>query len=94
MYYYDIMGYMGSFFISTNLIPQIYHIYKIKNADSISTYSIFLGILAGSLMGTYGILINKLPVVISNVSVCIFYSIIIVMKYMYSNRKIDSEIYV
>ena len=39
---YDYIGYFCSFFISINLIPQIYHIYKIKNVKSISIISYIL----------------------------------------------------
>ena len=52
--YYEYIGYAGAFFISINLIPQIVHIYKNKNADSISTTSIILGIISSVLMLTYG----------------------------------------
>ena len=81
----DIIGYIGTFFISTNLIPQIFHIYKIKNTDSISTMAILLGILSAGFMGTYGFLIEKLPIIISNLMIGSFYCIIMIMKITYQN---------
>ena len=57
---YEYIGYAGAFFISINLIPQILHIYKNKNADSISVTSIVLGIISSILMLTYGFFIFKL----------------------------------
>ena len=62
----DYVGYCGSFLISINLIPQIYHIYKIKNVKSISIISYFLNIFSAILMIAYGVLINKFPIIISN----------------------------
>lgn len=82
----DIVGYIGTFFISTNLIPQIIHIHKIKNADSISTVSITLGILSAVFMGTYGLLIEKIPIIISNLLFGTFYCIIGGMKYIYKSH--------
>jgi uncharacterized protein with PQ loop repeat len=72
----DYVGYLGSFFISINLIPQIYHIYKIKNVKSISIISYFLNIFSAILMIAYGILINKFPIIISNSMILIFSVII------------------
>jgi MtN3 and saliva related transmembrane protein len=81
---YEYVGYTGAFFISINLIPQIYHIYKNKNADSISVTSIALGIISSIIMFSYGILINKFPIIISNGMVFLFYLIILFFKYLYS----------
>ena len=81
---YEVIGFIGSFFISINLIPQIYHIYKNKNANSISVTSIALGIISSIIMFSYGILINKFPIIISNGMVFLFYLIILFFKYLYS----------
>ena len=81
---YEYIGYIGAFFISINLIPQITHIYKIKNADSISYISIILGLVASIIMGIYGICINKIPIIASNSMTFLFYFIILIIKYVYS----------
>ena len=81
---YEYIGYVGAFFISINLIPQIVHIYKIKNADSISYTSIILGIIASIIMSIYGICILKIPIIISNSIIFLFYSVILIIKYLYS----------
>ena len=80
---YEYIGYAGAFFISINLIPQIFHIYKNKNAESISILSISLGIISSILMFTYGIFINKIPIIISNIMIGLFYFIILFLKYLY-----------
>jgi MtN3 and saliva related transmembrane protein len=81
---YEYVGYAGAFFISISLIPQIIHIYKNKNADSISVTCIALGIISSIIMFSYGILINKFPIIISNGMVFLFYLIILFLKYFYS----------
>lgn len=80
---YEYIGYTGSMLISINLIPQIIHIYKIKNADSLSNLSIFLNILASLVMITYGVFIIKIPIIISNSMIMLFYGFIGYFKYIY-----------
>lgn len=80
---YEYIGYAGAFFISINLIPQITHIYKNKNADSISSLSIVLGIISSILLLVYGFFINKIPIIISNSVIFLFYIIILFLKYLY-----------
>jgi uncharacterized protein with PQ loop repeat len=89
---YDIVGYIGTFFISTNLIPQIIHINKIKNTDSISIVSTTIGILSAVFMGTYGFLINKIPIIISNVVIGTFFCIIIILKFVYTKPVAEPDI--
>ena len=76
----DYVGYCGSFLISINLIPQIYHIYKIKNVKSISN------IFSAILMIAYGVLINKFPIIISNSMILIFSVIMLFLKYLYTEE--------
>jgi MtN3 and saliva related transmembrane protein len=86
---YEYIGYAGAFFISINLIPQIIHIYKNKNADSISVTSIVLGIISSILMLIYGFFIFKIPIIISNGAIFLFYCIILFLKYLYSYNAIN-----
>lgn len=88
---YDYIGYAGSFFVSINLIPQIYHIYIIKDSSSISIISYLLNISASTLLLTYGSLINKTPVIISNGMVFIFSIIMLILKYVYTNNIYKKE---
>lgn len=80
---YEYIGYIGTFLISINLIPQIYHIYKIKNAESISMLSVILSILSACVMLIYGIFISQPPIVISNGMIFVFYFIIGYFKYIF-----------
>jgi len=89
---YEYIGYTGSFLISINLIPQVYHIYKTKNADSISTVSILLSILSAIIMIVYGICIYKIPIIISNSAIFLFFCIIGYFKYTFSLQENVFEI--
>ena len=82
-YNYEYIGYTGTFLISINLVPQIIHIYKIKNADSISTLCIFLNMLSSIVMLTYGVFITQFPIVISNGMIFLFYCIIGYFKFIF-----------
>ena len=87
----DYVGYCGSFLISINLIPQIYHIYKIKNVKSISIISYFLNIFSAIFMIAYGVLINKFPIIISNSMILIFSVIMLFLKYLYKEEHENNE---
>jgi uncharacterized protein with PQ loop repeat len=89
---YEYIGYAGSFFISINLIPQIYHIQKIKSAEQISNLSIILGIIACVFMIAYGIFIQKIPIIISNSMILLFYSVIIYFKILFNKINEQKEI--
>lgn len=80
---YDYIGYIGTFFISINLIPQIYHIYKIKDVKSISVISYVFNLFSSIFMIIYGYLINKTPILISNGTIFICSIIMLFLKYIY-----------
>ena len=77
---YEFIGYIGTVILSINLIPQVYHVYKTKNVKWIPLTSIFLNILSSIIMTSYGILIQKIPIVISSIMFFIFYCILGYLK--------------
>ena len=83
---YDIIGYVGVFFISINLIPQIYHTHKMKNSDAISFVFILFGLLSSFFMGLYGVLVEKNPIIISNSIMFCFYCIMLITKLYYNTN--------
>jgi uncharacterized protein with PQ loop repeat len=88
---YEYIGYVGAALISINLVPQVYHIYHIKNADSISTSAIALNIISSIIMLAYGICIEQYPVIISNGMICMFYVAIGYFKYIFQSAKSQSS---
>jgi len=67
----NIIGYIGSFFISLNLIPQIFTIIKKRSGKNISYFSVGINIIASILMLTYSTHKKLYPIMISNVVIFI-----------------------
>lgn len=79
----DIIGYLGGFFIMVSFIPQVVKSYKTKSVKDLS-----LGMIIAVLVGTvfwigYGILIDALPIVITNIifGVIVLYQLFLKIKY-------------
>lgn len=93
----ELTGYIGCGFLCISFIPQTYILIKNNNYDNISYLFLVLIIQTSMIMGTYGILIEKYPVIIANVSVLINNIIILFFKYLnYKNlnqNKNKSNIY-
>ena len=63
---FEIIGLLAAFLTTSAFIPQVYKIYKEKNADGISLTMyviLFIGVL---LWLIYGILIGSLSIIIAN----------------------------
>jgi len=86
-YYIDIIGYVGAFFLSLMFIPQIIHIYRSKQALSISYQSQIMSLISSTIMLVYGILLNSLPIMISNSFIILSVMIIICLKYKFESVK-------
>ncbi len=79
----NIIGYIGSFFISLNLIPQILTIIKKKSGKNISYFSLTINIIASILMLIYSIDKKLYPIIISNVVIFISSFFILFLKKYY-----------
>ena len=77
---YDSVGYIASILLYMILIPQLYHIFKVKKMDQISWYFILLNLLTSILFLIYGILIEAFPIVIANIILCIQNLMLIFLK--------------
>tara|TARA_B110001469_G_scaffold98945_1_gene95802 strand:+ start:237 stop:536 length:300 start_codon:yes stop_codon:yes gene_type:complete len=77
---YDYVGYIASILLCMILIPQLYHIFKVKKMDQISWYFILLNLLTSILFLIYGILIEAFPIVIANIILCIQNLMLIFLK--------------
>lgn len=60
------IGYIGCFFLSIFLIPQVLKTYNTKKTEGLSPLFICISMTANIFMLSYGILIEAYPVVISN----------------------------
>ena len=82
----DILGYIGGFFISITLIPQLVRTYKTKRAKDISPIFVVLAFLTTLIYLSYGILINETPIIAAN-GVLLFQNFLLVyFKYAYRNN--------
>ncbi len=87
----NIFGYVGSFLISINLIPQIFRIIKKKSGKNISWFTLNINVLASVFMLVYGIQSRLYPVIISNSLVLISSIVIIVLKKYYKIRLLSEK---
>lgn len=88
----EIVGYIGCFFLSIYLIPQVLKTYKTKNTDGLSPWFISIGITASILMLTYGMLIAAYPVVISNTIILINNIILLTLYNKYNKGVVNNTI--
>ena len=88
----QVVGYLGALFLTITLLPQLYHTYKLKNADNISIYFLLLQIKTCSLFLTYGILLRELPLILANTIVLLQSFILFFLKIYYGRKKNDINI--
>jgi MtN3 and saliva related transmembrane protein len=77
---FEIIGLLAAFLTTSAFIPQVYKIYKEKNADGISLTMyviLFIGVL---LWLIYGILIGSLSIIIANGITALLQLSIIIFK--------------
>ena len=84
--YTEVIGWIGGIIIILINMPQLYKLYITKSGDDLSYYTIILDILGSMFLGIYGILINKYPIIISNIIIIILAILILVIKIKYSNN--------
>ena len=63
---YEVIGLSAAFLTTSAFIPQVYKIYKEKNADGISLLMYLILFIGVILWLIYGILISSLSIVIAN----------------------------
>jgi uncharacterized protein with PQ loop repeat len=79
----NIFGYIGSFLISINLIPQIIRTIQKKTSKNMSYITLGINLLACFFMITYGYKKNLNPIIISNIVICICSITLICLKKYY-----------
>ena len=57
----DCIGFIGGSILGIQLIPQIYKAYKTQSTNDISTFFLLMNIVGLTLMTTYGICNNDMP---------------------------------
>lgn len=82
----DILGYVGGFFITITLIPQLMRTYKTKRTKDISPIFVVLALLTTLIYLSYGILINETPIIVANAVLLFQNFLLLYFKYAYRNN--------
>ena len=77
---YEVIGLSAAFLTTSAFIPQVYKIYKEKNADGISLLMYIILFIGVILWFIYGILISSLSIVIANGITALLQLSIIIFK--------------
>lgn len=84
-----IVGYVGCFFLSVFLVPQVYTTCKTRDVEGLSPTFLGMSMTANVLMMYYGARIHALPVLISNG--CVFLNSSMLMGLYFRYRRVKSE---
>lgn len=82
----EYIGYAGALLTAVNFLPQVIKVYKTKDAEELSFWTLVLILLAQSVWIWYAIQLKLIPVLISNASLLILAVILLVMKFMYKKK--------
>ena len=77
---FEVIGLSAAFLTTSAFIPQIYKIYKEKNADSISLTMYIILFTGVILWFVYGVLIGSLSIIIANGVTALLQLSIIIFK--------------
>jgi MtN3 and saliva related transmembrane protein len=77
---YEVIGLTAAFLTTSAFIPQVYKIYKEKNADGISLTMYIILFIGVILWFLYGLLIGSLSIIIANGVTALLQLSIIIFK--------------
>ena len=77
---FEVIGLSAAFLTTSAFIPQVYKIYKEKNADGISLTMYIILFTGVILWFVYGVLIGSLSIIIANGVTALFQLSIIIFK--------------
>ena len=81
----DCIGFIGGSILGLQLIPQIYKAYKTKSTNDISTFFLVMNIVGLTLMTTYGICNNDMPLYLPT-SISLINSLILLLLVKHNNN--------
>lgn len=86
----ELFGYLGAFFLTITLIPQLILTCKTQKTDDISYGFIALQILTCIFFLIYGIFLNAMPLMIANSTVLTQLLIMAFLKFKYSYLNLNN----
>ena len=78
---YEVIGLSAAFLTTSAFIPQVYKIYKEKNADGISLTMYIILFIGVILWFVYGLLIGSLSIIIANGITALLQLSILIFKF-------------
>ena len=88
----DIFGFLGAFFLTVTLIPQLLYSYREKKMDDISKGFLGIQVLTCVCFLTYGILLQEIPLILANIIVLGQTFVLIFFKITFSSNNISTAI--
>lgn len=82
----EIFGYIGTFFVISINIPLCVKVYRSKSTNDLSMTTFIFTLMAGIFYLLYGIFINKIPLIICNVVICVITLFLIYFKIIYDKK--------
>ena len=85
--YINLFGFSAALLTTIAFLPQLYKTWKTKSADDVSLtmlISFMIGLICWII---YGLKINSIPILISNIITFIFNFSILILKITYSKNK-------
>jgi len=84
----DVCGIVSSVIIVVMFIPEIYHVYKHKDAKAINYSFLHLNVISSVLALVYGITYNVTPMIINQSAMGIFALLMYYFKHAYESSAI------
>lgn len=78
-----LLGLIAGLFSTFAVLPQVIKTLKMKGAKDLSTSWILFAIIGTSLWLTYGLYLNDLPLIASNIIAILLFSSLLVMKWRF-----------
>ena len=88
----DIFGFLGAFFLTVTLIPQLSHSYREKKMDDISKGFLGIQVLTCTCFLIYGILLQEIPLILANIIVLGQTFILIFFKLTFPSNNVSTTI--
>ena len=82
-----ILGYLGSCITVLAAVPQIYKMYKTKDASEISYGMLIMWLIGLTMTGIYAKSVNDIPVVVNSSCSIFFVCIMTCQKYFYEQTQ-------
>ena len=85
--YINLFGFSAALLTTIAFLPQLYKTWKTKSADDVSLTMLISFIIGLICWIIYGLKINSIPILISNIITFIFNFSILILKITYSKSK-------